>query len=131
MDCPVCKEPMIVLELKQVEIDHCTECGGIWLDSGELDLLLGDSKSASGLLDSFKSDTTAGEKKHKCPICRKKMSKVLCGPENNIRIDRCSNSDGLWFDRGELRDIIKTGQLGEKSEVLDLIKDMFKDNVEN
>ena len=27
---------MITLELQEVEIDHCIECGGIWLDSGEL-----------------------------------------------------------------------------------------------
>ncbi len=41
MNCPVCKEPMIVLELDEVEIDHCISCGGIWLDAGELELLIG------------------------------------------------------------------------------------------
>jgi len=44
MDCPVCNNAMITLELDQVEIDHCTECGGIWLDAGELETLLGDAR---------------------------------------------------------------------------------------
>ena len=39
MDCPACKEPLIVLELNEVEIDNCVSCGGIWLDKGELERL--------------------------------------------------------------------------------------------
>ena len=31
---------MIVLELNQIEVDHCTRCGGVWLDAEEMDLLL-------------------------------------------------------------------------------------------
>jgi hypothetical protein len=27
MDCPACREPMVVLELRDVEIDHCLSCG--------------------------------------------------------------------------------------------------------
>lgn len=44
MDCPVCHNAMITLELAQVEIDHCVECGGIWLDGGELEALIGDKE---------------------------------------------------------------------------------------
>ena len=51
MDCPVCKNAMIALELAEVEIDHCTDCGGIWLDAGELELLLGNPEQARGFLD--------------------------------------------------------------------------------
>ena len=43
MDCPVCKNLMITLELDEVEIDHCLDCGGIWLDSGELEQLIGNA----------------------------------------------------------------------------------------
>ena len=44
MECMVCQEPMIVLELDDIEIDYCVICAGIWLDAGELELLLEDSK---------------------------------------------------------------------------------------
>lgn len=50
MICPVCKEPMVVLELDQVEIDHCINCGGIWFDAGELELLLETEKERTRFL---------------------------------------------------------------------------------
>lgn len=41
MNCPVCKEPQLVMsEKKGVEIDYCPQCRGIWLDRGELDKIL-------------------------------------------------------------------------------------------
>jgi len=55
MDCPVCKNAMITLELEEVEIDHCTNCGGIWLDAGELELLLGQPEKASSCSTRSKS----------------------------------------------------------------------------
>ena len=46
MDCPVCHNALITLALAEVEIDHCIECGGIWLDGGELEILIGDKDKA-------------------------------------------------------------------------------------
>ena len=40
---------MVILELNEVEIDFCTGCNGIWLDSGELDLLLEDAEERGTL----------------------------------------------------------------------------------
>ena len=48
MDCPVCRSAMIVLEIEEVEIDYCTDCAGIWLDAGELEVLLEDFDQAAG-----------------------------------------------------------------------------------
>ncbi len=126
MNCPVCREPMIVLELDEVEIDHCISCGGIWLDAGELELLLGDSVEKNKLLSSFEIDKTTKEKARKCPICLKKMQKVLCGIDKKVLIDRCRRNDGLWFDLGELEEIIKMGNFDKDKKVLNLLKSMFK-----
>ena len=41
---------MLVLELQQIEIDYCQECEGIWLDAGELELLLDDITESNKLL---------------------------------------------------------------------------------
>ncbi len=70
MDCPACKKAMITLELADVEIDHCVSCGGIWLDSGELELLMDAPEKAKQLLNSFREDAVAAEQSRKCPICR-------------------------------------------------------------
>jgi Zn-finger nucleic acid-binding protein len=125
LNCPVCRQPMIVLELDQVEIDYCTTCGGIWLDAGELELLLGDSVEKDGFLASFEADAAGGEKHRRCPICSKKMEKVVCGAEKRVRIDRCRRNDGIWLDEGELEEIVTLSSLGRHNRVLDLLKDMF------
>lgn len=126
MDCPVCKNAMITLELKDVEIDYCTDCGGIWLDAGELEMLLDDRQHAEKLLKSFKIDANSTEKPRKCPICLKKMQKIIVGQDTpTILIDRCRKGDGLWFDKGELQDIFNRAQLDKDSKIQKLLADIF------
>ncbi len=126
MDCPVCKNAMITIELEGVEIDYCTDCGGIWLDAGELELLLGNPEQAGKLLNSFKVDTACTEKARRCPICLKKMQKVIVGQSTpTLLIDKCRKGDGLWFDKGELQDILNRAQLDEDSKIQKLLADMF------
>jgi hypothetical protein len=117
---------MITLELSDVEIDHCVNCGGIWLDAGELELLMDDPMKARRLLDAFREDTAADEEPRKCPICDKRMAKIRVGDAPKpLLIDKCRHGDGLWFDKGELRDILNRGQLDERSQVQRLLADMF------
>ena len=126
MDCPVCKDAMITLELKDVEIDYCTDCGGIWLDAGELELLLGEPQKAKQLLDSFQIERRSEERIRPCPICDKKMQKIKVGSSAPVLlIDKCRRGDGLWFDRGELSDICDKAHLDEDNKIRKLLNDMF------
>jgi Zn-finger nucleic acid-binding protein len=125
LKCPVCKESMIVLELDQVEVDYCTRCRGIWLDAGELDLLLNNPGERDGFLSSFEIDRISGEKPRKCPICSKRMEKILVGKEERICLDRCRKNDGIWFDGGELLAILQMSSFGTDDRVLDLLRSMF------
>jgi NMD protein affecting ribosome stability and mRNA decay len=45
--CPVDGGPLSVESRANVNIDRCPECGGVWLDSGELDLILGAASAAA------------------------------------------------------------------------------------
>lgn len=127
MDCPVCKDrAMITLELNEVEIDYCTVCHGIWLDAGELELLLGEPEKAGQLLNSFRIDSMSTEKMRKCPICDKKMQKVIVGSAKPpLLIDKCRKGDGLWFDQGELKDIFDRAQLDSDNKIQKLLTDIF------
>ena len=126
MDCPVCTNAMITLELEEVEIDYCTDCGGIWLDAGELEELLGQADKAAKLLASFKPDPKSAEKPRNCPIRDKKMQKIVVGQDKpTLLIDKCAKGDGLWFDNGELHDIFDRAQLDENNQIQDLLADMF------
>jgi len=117
---------MITLELEDVEIDYCTDCGGIWLDAGELELLLNEPDKAKGLLDSFRIDSESDEKIRKCPICDKKMQKVVVGSSKPVLlIDKCRRGDGLWFDKGELQDIFDRAELDKEDKIQNLLSDMF------
>ncbi len=129
MDCPYCKEPMIVLELSQVEIDYCTECGGIWLDAGELELLMGDVLAKDKVLESFDSDNKTDERSINCPICLKRMAKYSCGIDKKVLVDKCLSDHGIWFDKGELHDIIEMSCFDKDNKVLSLLKDMLKDEL--
>ena len=118
MICPACKSDMIVVEHSKIELDYCTNCRGVWFDSGELELLL-ESAGLEGLeplLADLAGSTEAGsvEKKRKCPICLQKMKKILVGQEPEILLDICRQGDGLWFDGGELAQLV--GQLAGKAE---------------
>ena len=126
MDCPTCKDAMITLELAEVEIDYCEKCEGIWLDKGEMELLLGDEGKSRWLIRSFRKAEKTGEEQRKCPICDKKMEKAATGEgAGALMIDRCVKGDGLWFDRGELNEIIDKAKLDEGNKIKELLADMF------
>ncbi len=110
MICPVCNSDMIVVEHNKIELDYCTNCHGVWLDSGELELLVESAgfESPKPLLTNLADSTEAKspEKKRRCPICVQKMRKIVIGQEPEILIDVCRHGDGLWFDGGELGHLV-------------------------
>jgi len=125
MVCPVCKKPMLVLELQQIEIDYCQECEGIWLDAGELELLLDDTAESNKLMASFSIDDDNSEKRYRCPVCSKKMNKVFVGNDKKVLIDKCRKNHGLWFDKGELHEVVKLCNLDENNKIVHLLNEMF------
>lgn len=116
MICPTCKSHMIVVEHNKIELDYCTNCKGVWFDSGELGLLLRSMGLESrGLLPGNVSDAEevkTAEKKRRCPMCGRKMKKTTVGQQPEVLIDVCKRGDGLWFDGGEVMQVVR--QLAEK-----------------
>lgn len=116
-----------MLELAGVEIDYCPLTQGIWLDAGEMEALFEDKKAADELIASFRADPNNREKKVRCPICRKKMEKVWV--RDRELIDRCPKGHGLWFDEGELLQVLKLESGEGEGKVISLLKDMFADQL--
>jgi ribosomal protein L37AE/L43A len=48
MKCPKCGADLVEREMNHVKVDQCTECEGIWLDKGEIELLV-HTEEASGV----------------------------------------------------------------------------------
>lgn len=126
MKCPVCREVMIILELNQTEVDYCPSCYGLWLDGGELEILLSEKRYENKLFSSFTTVLDSKEKKLKCPVCRKIMEKVKAGENLEIIIDRCRNNHGLWFDFGELNLLADYAAEGQQNPLSALLNDVFK-----
>jgi Zn-finger nucleic acid-binding protein len=113
---------MIVVEHGKIELDYCLNCSGVWFDVEELDLLLevmqleGTDISLDNILNALEAESA--EKKRNCPICGRKMKKATVGHEPEVIIDACSWGDGLWFDSGEVGQLITQlpDKLSEKSD---------------
>ena len=134
MICPACKNNMIVVEYKRIELDYCPNCRGVWFDTGELELLLEsaklEEKSPGNIHDLPKAETS--EIKRKCPICHQPLSKNHIGENPPILVDVCRRGDGLFFDGGEINQLLKqlpveiSGKPGEKNPVIEFLSDVFK-----
>lgn len=111
MRCPVCKVPMIIVEHDRIELDYCTKCLGVWFDAGELELLI-ESMSLDAAGFNMSKILSLAEKKTKeatrrCSLCNRKMKKVAIGHESEVIIDVCPFGDGLWFDGGEVKQVVE------------------------
>jgi Zn-finger nucleic acid-binding protein len=130
MKCPIDKIDMIVVEHQKIELDFCTHCSGVWFDFRELELLVSVLKSQGyplsegDLLTPHQANVT--EARRKCPICRRSMSKIWLGKEPKVLIDSCPVGDGLWFDGGELSQVLCQLQTQNRADARDVIS--FLDN---
>lgn len=131
MLCPVCDTEMLILEFNRIEIDFCSLCGGIWLDEGELELLISPEKSncssVSGIISDIKKSAVATGTR-KCPVCRKKMVPVEFSTNPPVEIDKCPLNQGLWFDKGELEQIMTSS--GASGKLSDFLKSIFRNKTE-
>ena len=136
MICPVCKKNMIVVEYRDVELDYCTGCRGVWFDSDELSLLfksagLEDGNLSVGALLSAAECQTL-EKTLKCPICARRMRKTALGEAPKVTVDVCRKGDGLWFDGGEIARLAGQragaggGEAGSQRRILSYLEDLFR-----
>jgi uncharacterized protein len=130
MKCPVDKSDMIVVEHRQIELDFCLRCSGVWFDAHEFDLLVSaliDQKEGQfeGSLLTPRS-AQVNEHPRKCPICDRKMEKVWLGKEHQVLADSCPRGHGLWFDGGELHDMLRQIKHADKLDILSFLGETFK-----
>ena len=136
MICPVCDSDMIDIEYERIELDYCTKCRGVWFDANELELLfekIGVKEHRLPLDDVLNlPETGTKEKGRKCPICNRKMKKASIGGDSGVVSDACLQGDGLWFDGGEVAQLLKQMKIepvaggASQQKVLAFLGEVFK-----
>jgi Zn-finger nucleic acid-binding protein len=108
MDCPRCKVALAVEHHQGIEVDHCTQCNGRWLDHHELDQLEArtapDADHRKGMITYAKRESELD-----CPVCGKRMV-AFNYRANPLELDTCEAEHGFWVDAGEegrVRDLIE------------------------
>ncbi len=132
MNCPACKQPLVVVEHEGIEVDWCVACKGIWFDAGELQLLA----EAAGRTfvmpapDPAGAGGAAGGSPRRCPRCPAKMGPqtVPCDPP--LQVELCPRGHGIWLDQGELGALIRampeTGRAALAKPMVSFLGEVFQ-----
>jgi uncharacterized protein len=118
MECPRGKKDTLKkARIGNVQIDHCTECGGIWFDNDELRQAKDVKYENMNWLDvDLWKDETKFEISPSGRLCpRDRMPLYEVEYDNSkVRVDLCNICNGVWLDKGEFERIID--YLKEKSD---------------
>lgn len=134
MLCPECRQSMIIVEHQRIELDYCPRCGGVWFDTSELELFIGSAHLPEADFSPEKMlrlpQVKESPQRRKCPVCRRKMREVAIG-DPAIVIDVCTRGEGLWFDGGEVHQLLtqiaaKAPAEGASRQVFAFLGDTFK-----
>jgi Zn-finger nucleic acid-binding protein len=96
---------MEVVAFKDVEVDRCTLCKGLWFDSFEADQL----KDMKGSEEIDIGDPEVGrvfnrDDRIDCPRCKTGMIRMVDPKQTHIWMESCTVCHGVFFDAGEFRD---------------------------
>jgi len=106
--CPRCDTPLAARTRLSVRLETCYGCGGIWLDWGELLMLVRRSPEQLRQLDAEIPRAMVGESVHsermemKCPYCVVVMAEQQYSYNSGVPINTCPQCKGAWLDAGEL-----------------------------
>ena len=108
LTCPRCKSVMHKIEEPDITVDRCSECGGTFLDKGELDVL---ATGMSGEIEFCSVDPEERTDKHAYIECPKvecegnRMRKINLLIYSDIIFDHCEKCAGFFSDSGEITEM--------------------------
>lgn len=99
--CPACPDSALTESTPRpgLSVDHCTACGGAWLDIGEVYAFTRDPHGAKEALKAAYGRPMPSTRA--CPRCARNMSAVRL-EQTGLIVEACPGCGGNWFDKGEL-----------------------------
>ena len=105
MNCPKCNSELEILNINDLALYYCKDCGGMWIKYATLKKMGEMLELKSELINPAEMENiNVKEAPRNCPGCTKTMDKVYF---NGIIVDKCSACNGTWFDNGELSKYFK------------------------
>lgn len=103
MHCPKCEGAILkesTIKTKNINLDRCPTCKGLWFDKGELNTILSVRAVKELVIPNFSSH----HPNIKCPKCHKGMHE-FCYPGTTTFVDACTDCGGIWLDNLEWKEI--------------------------
>ena len=118
LHCPKCGDTLVETWHRNVNVDYCVKCNGVWVDHIEERSLL-DMTPQGFTIDELKQlrkiyeavSTVDDSGYVPCPICEQLMQRRNWGGYSGVIVDRCL-THGTWYDAGELEKIQNYIDLG-------------------
>ena len=89
--CPLDASPMDEKQVKDSKLDICPNCGGVWMDWGEMRKISGGIVTEYELLYRGRTDM-------KCPKCASRMNQ---SDLHSLLVEDCTKGCGVFFEKGE------------------------------
>jgi Zn-finger nucleic acid-binding protein len=107
--CPQCEVPMKPVTARAnpgslIELDQCTQCGGIWCDKWEIFPIQTDEAARLEPADQelLRALVPLTSKELFCPRCTGRISAVKePSLAADVQFQRCLKCDGIWLNRGQ------------------------------
>jgi Zn-finger nucleic acid-binding protein len=95
--------------IKDVEVDECNQCKGIWFEDDELRKAKDSADSDLNWIDfeiwKHKDKSQARARNLACPQCSQTLVAVAYA-DTGVEIDYCPECKGTWLDKGEFKKVI-------------------------
>lgn len=104
--CPKCKASMEVVLFKNIVIDRCTACCGLWFDALERDQLMKirGSETIDRAMAPDARSRIPQPAKFDCPVCASAMIAMVDQKNWDLQYETCGACAGVFFDAGEFRE---------------------------
>lgn len=112
VQCPSCNSGMHTEDYEGIEIDRCSNCGGSWLDRGEISSIVDkreetfDHDQKVQTIKKRGKDHGPSEAQKTCPSCESTLETFEYAVDTGVMLDRCPQENcGLFLDQGELEKV--------------------------
>jgi Zn-finger nucleic acid-binding protein len=115
MQCPKCQtDSLTPTTVREISVDRCTACHGVWFDAQELPALLYEEYRDLTPLHGEASSAAQDEKLGKCPRDATPLLRMYSAINPAVIVDTYLQCRGIWLDGGEFEELRQPGRGRER-----------------